>query len=191
MLCHGGERLALEADLAHSTMRGGDNPSDFSVVEASCGGEDCHSGSGASQPRPHPASHDQYPVYIRRGDRQHPLSRSAHSQICTRVLAFLPSRMSWWSHRWLCQRWRPLTLPRKVSLRSQKFGENCLDCHLEAEALPGSAYARLTGCAACHTPTAGLDITSGVTRAASPDDVDRAIPSATPATTAAITTCAR
>ena len=36
--CHGGERLALDADLAHSTMRGGANPSDLSVVEASCGG---------------------------------------------------------------------------------------------------------------------------------------------------------
>ena len=42
--CHGGEGLALEADLAHSTMRGGRNPSDLSVVEASCGGSDCHSG---------------------------------------------------------------------------------------------------------------------------------------------------
>src|SRR5512139_2055770 len=43
--CHGGERLALDADLAHSTMRGGRNPSDLSVVEASCGGSDCHSGA--------------------------------------------------------------------------------------------------------------------------------------------------
>ncbi len=45
--CHGGERLALDADLAHSTMRGGANPSDLSVVEASCGGSSCHSGSEA------------------------------------------------------------------------------------------------------------------------------------------------
>ncbi len=43
--CHGGEALALDADLAHSTMRGGKNPADFSVVQASCGGSDCHSGS--------------------------------------------------------------------------------------------------------------------------------------------------
>ncbi len=41
--CHGGERLALDADLAHSSMRGGANPSDLAVVEASCGGSDCHS----------------------------------------------------------------------------------------------------------------------------------------------------
>ena len=48
VLCHGGERLALDANLAHSTMRGGRNPSDFSVVQASCGGENCHSGSPES-----------------------------------------------------------------------------------------------------------------------------------------------
>ncbi|MGQ9833187.1 MAG: hypothetical protein ACUVRJ_05235 [Candidatus Villigracilaceae bacterium] len=43
--CHGGERLALDANLAHSTLRGGANPSDLSVVEQSCGGSNCHSGS--------------------------------------------------------------------------------------------------------------------------------------------------
>ncbi|MCA9915788.1 MAG: hypothetical protein KC496_20680, partial [Anaerolineae bacterium] len=42
--CHGGERLALDAGLAHSSMRGGNNPSDLSVVEQSCGGSECHSG---------------------------------------------------------------------------------------------------------------------------------------------------
>ncbi len=47
--CHGGERLALNASLAHSTMRGGANPSDLSVVEQSCGGSQCHSGSAADQ----------------------------------------------------------------------------------------------------------------------------------------------
>jgi hypothetical protein len=45
--CHGGERLALDAHLAHSTMRGGANPSDLSMVEQSCGGTSCHSGSEA------------------------------------------------------------------------------------------------------------------------------------------------
>jgi hypothetical protein len=44
VVCHGGERLALEADLAHSSMRGGNNPSDLSVVEQSCGGSSCHNG---------------------------------------------------------------------------------------------------------------------------------------------------
>jgi hypothetical protein len=44
VICHGGERLALEADLAHATMRGGRNPSDLAVAEVSCGGSECHSG---------------------------------------------------------------------------------------------------------------------------------------------------
>lgn len=44
VICHGGEPLALDANLAHSTMRGGNNPSDLQVVEASCGGANCHSG---------------------------------------------------------------------------------------------------------------------------------------------------
>ena len=48
-MCHGGERLALDADLAHSSMLGGANPSDFSVVQQSCGGTDCHSGSPDAQ----------------------------------------------------------------------------------------------------------------------------------------------
>ncbi len=48
VICHGGERLALDANLAHSSMRGGKNPADFSVVQASCGGTNCHSGSAAS-----------------------------------------------------------------------------------------------------------------------------------------------
>ena len=47
VICHGGEALALNADLAHSTMRGGANPSDLTVVQASCGGSNCHSGTAA------------------------------------------------------------------------------------------------------------------------------------------------
>src|SRR5574340_51441 len=49
VICHGGERLALDADLAHSSMRGGKNPSDLAVVEHSCGGANCHSGGAADQ----------------------------------------------------------------------------------------------------------------------------------------------
>src|SRR5512136_331169 len=48
VICHGGERLALDKDLAHSSMRGGKNPSDLLVVQQSCGGGNCHSGSAAA-----------------------------------------------------------------------------------------------------------------------------------------------
>ena len=71
--CHGGERLALDADLAHSSMRGGANPADLSVVEASCGGNDCHSGDPADATRSHPAREDQHPGHLRRGHCPDPL----------------------------------------------------------------------------------------------------------------------
>jgi hypothetical protein len=34
----------------------------------------------------------------------------------------------------------------------QKFAQNCLTCHLNAQPLEGPEFERLTGCAACHTP---------------------------------------
>src|SRR5512143_590247 len=45
--CHGGDPLALDKNVAHIGLRGGKNPSDFSVVRISCGGSQCHSGSTA------------------------------------------------------------------------------------------------------------------------------------------------
>ncbi len=48
VICHGGEPMTLDKNLAHKTLRGGRNPSDLSVVEQSCGksptGVSCHSG---------------------------------------------------------------------------------------------------------------------------------------------------
>jgi hypothetical protein len=42
--CHGGNRLALDKERAHSSLRGGRNPSDPSVVQLSCGQANCHGG---------------------------------------------------------------------------------------------------------------------------------------------------
>jgi hypothetical protein len=152
--CHGGLPLALDAGLAHSTMRGGSNPSDFTVVETSCGGDNCHSGSPES-----------YMNHIQRattsiqatyagaiaiirytfGDQldlkavmgvtavSDPSSTSGISELAAFVPALEPS------------------------LKVQEFGQNCLTCHLEAQALPGDNYLRYTGCAACHTPTQPKD----------------------------------
>ena len=154
VLCHGGERLALNADLAHSSMRGGANPSDYSVVQASCGGENCHSGTAASY-NDHiqrattsiqatyagaianilytfgsqPDLTARYGIYA----IQDPSSTSG----ITRLAAFDPSQAN-----------NP-----EVSL----FGQNCLNCHVSASPLTGGDYARFTGCAACHTPTPLFD----------------------------------
>lgn len=151
VLCHGGERLALEADLAHSSMRGGANPSDLSVVEQSCDGEDCHSGEAASG-RDHiqrvmtsiqttyasaiaslrytyGAQADQAPHFAARATAD--ASLPSHTGIIT-LAAYDP------------------TGERNPAL--QQFGANCLSCHINATPRAGEAYARYTGCSACHTP---------------------------------------
>ncbi len=149
--CHGGERLALEADLAHSSMRGGANPSDLSVVEQSCGGGDCHAGSPAEQ-RDHiqrvmtsiqvnytgavtsirytfGAQPDQTPIYgaLAVTDTSLPSQTGI-----LRLDLFDPSTET------------------NPSVRA--FGEKCLTCHINAEPADGEQYYRYTGCAACHTP---------------------------------------
>lgn len=160
VLCHGGERLALDADLAHSTMRGGSNPSDLAVAGLSCGGSDCHSGSPELQ-------------------RDH-VGRVLTSIQTTYAGAIASLRFSFGAQDSLAARQaiapvqalhppagnqdqRPQYLEAfdpaaESNPFLQSFGENCLNCHLRAEALPGNEYARFTGCAACHTPTAGSDL---------------------------------
>jgi hypothetical protein len=145
--CHGGERLALDADLAHSTMRGGANPSDLSVVEQSCGGSNCHSGSEADQ-RDHiqrvmtsiqstyagaianirftfGAQKDLAPIFGINAITD----ETTHTGI-TSLLAFDPAAET------------------NPSIRT--FGQNCLSCHINAKPSEGEQYARQTGCAACH-----------------------------------------
>jgi hypothetical protein len=150
--CHGGERLALDADLAHSSMRGGANPSDLSVVEASCGGSECHSGT-AEDGRDHiqrvqtsvQATYASAIAAVRysfgaQADATAHLGitavqdKNVVSETAVPALdAFDPS-----------QETHPSILA---------FSENCLTCHLSAQPLPGADYDRFTGCAACHTHT--------------------------------------
>ncbi len=152
--CHGGERLALDAGLAHSTMRGGQNPSDLSVVEASCGGSDCHSGA-ADQDRDHihrvltsvQATYAGAIASVRYAFGAQPDATARYgvfaiddAQVTTptglpALAAFDPAAE---------------TAPPVIA-----FAQNCLNCHLAASPLPGADYARFTGCAACHTPLDG------------------------------------
>jgi hypothetical protein len=156
VICHGGERLALNADLAHSTMRGGANPSDFTVVVASCGGSNCHSGNAEEQ-------------------RDH-IQRVLSSIQYTYAGAIANIRYAFGAQTDLIaqQGIFPVEKPESTSATGinsleafnpakdaspgiQKFAQNCLNCHLSAQPLEGSEYYRMTGCAACHTPTAGQD----------------------------------
>jgi hypothetical protein len=147
--CHGGERLALDADLAHSTMRGGANPSDLSVAETSCGGSNCHSGSEADQ-RDHiqrvmtsiqstyagaianvrftfGAQSNLTPIYG--------IDEVVDEQTNTGISSLLP-----------------FALTNETNPSVEKFGTNCLTCHLRATPRDGSQYARFTGCSSCHSP---------------------------------------
>ena len=147
VICHGGERLALDADLAHSTMRGGANPSNLSVVEESCGGSNCHSGSEADQ-------------------RDH-IQRVMTSIQATYAGAIANIRFTFGAQPDLSPRLGinaitdeqthtgttslgAFDLSSETNPSIQKFGENCLTCHLEVAPLAGNDYDRKTGCASCH-----------------------------------------
>ncbi|MBI5950166.1 MAG: hypothetical protein HY865_00790 [Chloroflexi bacterium] len=148
--CHGGEQLALDADLAHATMRGGANPSDLSVVEESCGGTSCHSGSEA--------------------DDRHHIQRVMTSIQSTYAGAIGNIRYTFGAQPDLTARFGIHAVTdeeTKTGIKSlsafdpaseenpfiQQFGENCLTCHVNSVPREGEAYARQTGCAACHSPT--------------------------------------
>jgi hypothetical protein len=151
VLCHGGERLALDADLAHSTMHGGSNPADFSVVQASCGGENCHSGSAM-------AFNDH-------------IQRAATSIQSTYAGAIASIRYTFGAQPDLTARLGVASIQAAQSTSGitslaafdassetnpaiRMFGQNCLTCHLNADtASTGDPYYHFTGCSACHTPT--------------------------------------
>ena len=146
--CHGGERLALDADLAHSSMRGGANPSDLAVVETSCGGSNCHSGSEADQ-----RNHIQRVITSIQSTYAGAIANirytfGAQSDLTphfginvvtdNRSKTGIPSLLAF----------DPFS---ETNPSIQKFGENCLTCHINATPREGEAYARQPGCAACHS----------------------------------------
>ncbi|HML21954.1 MAG TPA: multiheme c-type cytochrome [Aggregatilinea sp.] len=154
VICHGGERLALDADLAHSTMRGGANPSDLAVVEQSCGGSNCHSGDPDDE-RDHiqrvmtsvQATYTGAIANIRYTFGAQP-DLIAH----TGIYAIADEVITSESGVFAIDAFDPAA---ETNPFVQAFGERCLTCHLSAEPPEGETYARLTGCAACHTPDIG------------------------------------
>jgi len=153
VLCHGGEPLALDADLAHSTMRGGANPSDLDVVEESCGGEQCHSGS-AEEARDH----------IQRVERS---IQATYAGAIAAMRFTFGAQPDLGAYHGIQAVQDTVTITGISALAAfnpeqetnpalQTFADNCLYCHLYAEPPEGQAYDRHTGCAACHTPTSAL-----------------------------------
>jgi hypothetical protein len=155
VVCHGGNALALDAGLAHAGLRGGKNPSDFSVVEASCGGSECHSGS-AEQNRDHihraitsiQATYAGAIAQVRRSFGAQPdgvarfgVFAIADDQVVSTLA--VPGLATF----------DPVAAgdPQPVI----DFAASCLNCHLSAQPTQRPYYYRATGCAACHTPYAG------------------------------------
>lgn len=153
VICHGGEPLALDANLAHSTMRGGSNPSDLQVVEASCGGSTCHSG---------PA--DQHQDHIPRVLSSLQATYAGAIASVRYTFGAQPDLQAYLSATLLDPvngKQLPVFDPAgEKSPAIQAFGKNCLNCHLSAQPMPEAQYARFTGCASCHTPTAGSDLSA-------------------------------
>jgi hypothetical protein len=150
VICHGGEPLALDETLAHSTLRGGANPSDFSVVQQSCGGDKCHSGTPAS-----------YSDHIQRATTS---IQSTYAGAIASILFTFGAQPDLTARYAANAVEDPLSTSGITSLAAfvpalqtnpfiQLFGQNCLTCHLSAQPLDGQAYSHFTGCAACHTPT--------------------------------------
>jgi hypothetical protein len=155
VICHGGQALAVDADQAHSTMRGGRNPSDLSVVQASCGGSNCHSGTTAD-----------LKDHIQRVTTS---VQATYSGAIATVLYAFGTQPDSFAHQAVFAVQDPQTKSGITALSAfdpstttspaiQSFATNCLYCHISAEPLPKPAFARLTGCAACHTLTAGTDL---------------------------------
>jgi hypothetical protein len=151
VICHGGERLALDADLAHSTMRGGRNPSDLSVVEASCGGSSCHDGA-AKDGKDHihrvetglQATYAGAIASIRYtfGAQKDPTAHFGIEAVTDGDVT-TPTGLP------ALERFDPAG---ETNPSIRKFAVNCLDCHLRAAPREGRYYERFTGCAACHSP---------------------------------------
>jgi hypothetical protein len=151
VICHGGERLALDADLAHSSMRGGGNPSDLSVAEASCGGSACHSGS-ESEDREH----------IQRVMTSIQTTYAGAIASIRFTFGAQPDQTALYGIRAVTDD-RIRTATGQPSLAAfdaakesnpvvQAFAQNCLTCHINANPREGEEFTRLTGCAACHSP---------------------------------------
>ena len=157
VLCHGGEPLALDANLAHSTMRGGKNPSDFSVVQASCAGSNCHSGTA-----------EDFRNHIQRATTSIQATYAgaiANIRYTFGVQPDLKARLGIFAVQ-VPQGTSGITAlaafdpTQETNPYVKAFGQNCLTCHLSAQPLPGSEYFRFTGCSACHTPTQSPDRTN-------------------------------
>jgi len=163
--CHGGDRLALDKERAHSTLRGGRNPSDFSVVEESCGQANCHAGY-ADPERNHiervgnslQATYASGIALVRFSFGAQPDMTGRYGAISARdphpALGYPPALdpIPVSSEADLT----PALIAQGVSVSGHpidtQFRQSCLNsgCHLSEDPKPAPYAYRSTSCAACH-----------------------------------------
>jgi hypothetical protein len=150
VICHGGNALALDADLAHASLRGKDNPSDFSVVEASCGRSECHSGSAeANRDHIHRSTTSVQATYAGAiAQVRHTFGAQPDEMARFGVFAIVDDLVVSSRAVHSLAAFDPATAgdPQPVI----DFAAKCLDCHLSATPIAQPYYYRSTGCAACH-----------------------------------------
>lgn len=172
VVCHGGDRLALDADRAHASLRGGRNPSDLSVVHVSCGQAACHGGESGSA-----TGH---------------ITRVMNSLQATYAGGIALARYTFGAQPDLSGRYGAIAardddpppgfaaaldiLPDSASSGhaiDTQFRQSCLEggCHLSAPPAAKPYRLRGTGCSACHTPYAD----DGLYRGSDPT-IDRSEP---------------
>lgn len=171
--CHGGERLSLSADLAHNTMRAGNNPSNLDSVEQSCGGESCHSGSAGAQ-----RDHIQRVKMSIQGTYAGAIamlrfSFGAQSDLNAQKGIYAVANPNYRSGSPGVPSLDAFDPATEENATLKKFAENCLYCHLTADPAqetifqiqpsdqektaanrehPGpDTFSRMKGCSACHT----------------------------------------
>jgi hypothetical protein len=151
VVCHGGDPLALDADRAHATLRGGRNPSALNVAAQSCGQPQCHGGYA-----------DEEQNHVDRVLKS--LQATYAGGIATVRYTFgeQSSPVAQFGLRAVSDASNPLPQNALAALREfqamagtidQTFQENCLNggCHLGTlPKQPQEYYYRSTGCAACH-----------------------------------------
>jgi hypothetical protein len=157
IICHGGEALALEADLAHSSMRGADNPSRLDIAQESCGGSECHSGEAENNrdhvQRVQSSIQSTYAGAI----ASIRYTFGAQSDLQAQMAIFAVQDHDGISQTGIMSldQFDPIS-DQNPSITA--FAENCLTCHLSADPISESAFQRYSGCSACHTPTNGEEI---------------------------------
>ena len=125
--CHGGDRLAVELEAAHTTMVR--NPGDLSVADKYCGS--CHAAQTALVPRSLMATYSGAITLVRRAfglqtdDQAHFATTAIDPLVAFTVNASDPAPI-------------------------QHFADNCLTCHLSAESIQQPNFYRSTGCSSCH-----------------------------------------